>query len=164
MSILTSRALFILRSPPRLARPAGLFARGRLGSKAGASTSTMPELLNQQELRRRLPCPLAGSRLPLWVVTIGMGVLSLKRIAKFQLVLRVIGAYIGVGVLSMKRIAGWALGVMFIGGSLGAAELQVGDEAPDFEFQGTDGKSYRLSELRGKAVVLAWFPKAFTGG
>ena len=93
-----------------------------------------------------------------------MGVLSLKRIAMFQLVLRVIGAYIGVGVLSMKRIAGWALGVMFIGGSLGAAELQVGDEAPDFELQGTDGKSYRLSELRGKAVVLAWFPKAFTGG
>ncbi len=117
MSILTSRALFILRSPPRLARQAGLFARGRLGSKAGASTSTMLELLNQQELRRRLPCPLAGSRLPLWVVTIGMGVLS------------------------MKRIAGWALGVMFIGGSLGAAELQVGDEAPDFELQGTDGKS-----------------------
>ena len=111
----------------------------------------MPELLNQQELRRRLPCSLAGSRIPLWVVTIGMGVLSLKRIAMFQLVLRVIGAYIGVGVLSMKRIAGWALGVMFIGGSLGAAELQVGDEAPDFELQGTDGKSYRLSEIRGKA-------------
>jgi peroxiredoxin len=22
----------------------------------------------------------------------------------------------------------------------------------------------RLSELKGKAVVLAWFPKAFTGG
>ena len=39
-------------------------------------------------------------------------------IAMFQLVLRVIGAYIGVGVLSMKRIAGWALGVMLIGGSL----------------------------------------------
>ena len=34
----------------------------------------MPELLNQQELRRRLPCSLAGSRIPLWVVTIGMGV------------------------------------------------------------------------------------------
>ena len=45
----------------------------------------MPELLNQQELRRRLPCSLAGSRIPLWVVTIGMGVLSLKRIAMFQL-------------------------------------------------------------------------------
>ena len=44
------------------------------------------------------------------------------------------------------------------------AELQVGDEAPDFELPGTDGKSYRLSELRGKAVVLAWFPKAFTLG
>ena len=101
----------------------------------------VPELLNQQELRRRLPCPLAGSRLPLWVVTIGMGVLSMKRIAKFRLVLRVIGAsIIGIGVLSMKRIACWALGVMFIGGSLGAAELQVGDEAPDFELPGTRRK------------------------
>ena len=57
----------------------------------------------------------------------------------------------------MKRIAGWALGVMFIGGSLGAAELQVGDEAPDFELQGTDGKSYRLSEIRGKAPRSSYF-------
>lgn len=64
----------------------------------------------------------------------------------------------------MKRIACWCLSLMFVGGSLGAAELQVGDDAPDFELRGTDGKSYRLSELRGKAVVLAWFPKAFTGG
>lgn len=46
-----------------------------------------------------------------------------------------------------------------------AAELSVGDEAPDFVLQGSDGKTYRLSDYRGKsAVVLAWFPKAFTGG
>ena len=90
--------------------------------------------------------------------------LSTKRIDKIQLVLRVIGASIEVGVSSMKRIVCWALSLMFIGGSVGAAELQVGDEAPEFELPGTDGKAYRLSELRGKAVVLAWFPKAFTGG
>ena len=31
--------------------------------------------------------------------------------------------------------------------------------------QGTDGKTHKLSEYRGKtAVVIAWFPKAFTGG
>jgi thioredoxin-dependent peroxiredoxin len=45
------------------------------------------------------------------------------------------------------------------------AELKVGDTAPDFSLQGTDGKTHRLSEYRGKkAVVLAWFPKAFTQG
>jgi peroxiredoxin Q/BCP len=43
-------------------------------------------------------------------------------------------------------------------------ELKVGDEAPDFSMMGSDGKTYSLGELKGKAVVLAWFPKAFTGG
>jgi peroxiredoxin Q/BCP len=43
--------------------------------------------------------------------------------------------------------------------------VKVGDMAPDFTLQGTDGKTHRLSEYRGKqAVVVAWFPKAFTGG
>lgn len=47
-----------------------------------------------------------------------------------------------------------------------AQELKVGDPAPDFSMVGSDGKTYRLSELnkQGKAVVLAWFPRAFTGG
>ena len=45
-----------------------------------------------------------------------------------------------------------------------AAELKAGDQAPDFSLQGSDGKTYKLSELKGKTVVLAWFPKAFTGG
>jgi peroxiredoxin Q/BCP len=41
----------------------------------------------------------------------------------------------------------------------------VGDDAPDVTFQGSDGKTYKLSDFEGKsAVVLAWFPKAFTGG
>ena len=45
-----------------------------------------------------------------------------------------------------------------------AVELKVGDKAPDFALVGTDGKTHKLSELRGKTVVVAWFPKAFTSG
>jgi peroxiredoxin Q/BCP len=46
-----------------------------------------------------------------------------------------------------------------------ATELKVGDQAPDFTLPATDGNTYTLSkDLRGKWVVLAWFPKAFTAG
>ena len=45
-----------------------------------------------------------------------------------------------------------------------ADELKVGDKAPDFKLLGSDGKTYSLADLKGKTVVLAWFPKAFTGG
>jgi peroxiredoxin Q/BCP len=46
-----------------------------------------------------------------------------------------------------------------------AADLAPGDPAPEFSLPGSDGKTYSLSEFKGKqAVVLAWFPKAFTGG
>ncbi len=49
--------------------------------------------------------------------------------------------------------------------SLAVAALEVGDKAPDFELPGSDGQVYRLSDYRGKqAVVLAWFPKAYTSG
>jgi peroxiredoxin Q/BCP len=44
-------------------------------------------------------------------------------------------------------------------------DLKPGDPAPPFLLVGTDGKTYRLSDFKGKqAVVLAWFPKAFTSG
>ena len=43
-------------------------------------------------------------------------------------------------------------------------ELKVGDTAPPFALQGSDGKVHKLSDYRGTTVVLAWFPKAFTGG
>ena len=51
-------------------------------------------------------------------------------------------------------------------GAIGAwaQELKVGDVAPDFTLQASDGQTYTLSKLKGKTVVLAWFPKAFTGG
>jgi peroxiredoxin Q/BCP len=58
--------------------------------------------------------------------------------------------------------------VLIAGGVLATAasaqELKVGDHAPDFTLPGTDGNTYTLAQLKGYWVVLAWFPKAFTGG
>ena len=51
------------------------------------------------------------------------------------------------------------------GKAQGATSLAPGDEAPDFTLEASDGRTYRLSDYRGRqAVVLAWFPRAFTGG
>ena len=55
-------------------------------------------------------------------------------------------------------------GLAFAQGSTRAAELKPGDPAPAFALQGSDGKVHDLAKLHGKVVVLAWFPKAFTGG
>ena len=64
----------------------------------------------------------------------------------------------------MRRTVGLALGVLLLGGGIAAAELKVGDAAPEFELQGSDGNTHRLSDMKGGVVVLAWFPKAFTSG
>jgi peroxiredoxin Q/BCP len=66
----------------------------------------------------------------------------------------------------MTRFAALALASLFVlATSLQAAEPpQVGDQAPDFTMTGSDGKAYKLSDLKGKAVVIAWYPRAFTGG
>ena len=46
-----------------------------------------------------------------------------------------------------------------------SSALEVGDKAPDFNLQASDGNTYDLAFFRGKrAVVLAWFPKAYTKG
>lgn len=62
----------------------------------------------------------------------------------------------------------WTLALVTIAGAGTAApdaELKLGDKAPDFKLEASDGKSYRLSDFKGKkAVVVAWFPKAFTSG
>lgn len=49
--------------------------------------------------------------------------------------------------------------------SAAAPLLKAGDAAPAFDLQGSDGKRHALADHLGKqAVVVAWFPKAFTGG
>jgi thioredoxin-dependent peroxiredoxin len=42
--------------------------------------------------------------------------------------------------------------------------IAVGSEAPDFEAPDSRGERLRLSSLRGGAVILYFFPKAFTSG
>lgn len=56
--------------------------------------------------------------------------------------------------------------ILFAGGcTVAGGELKVGDQAPPFSLQGSDGKVHALEEFAGKqTVVVAWFPKAFTGG
>lgn len=68
----------------------------------------------------------------------------------------------------MKRAASLS-GLIVLGLALAAhataAELKVGDPAPDFQLQGSDGKTYKLADFKEKCpVVFCWFPKAFTGG
>ncbi len=64
-----------------------------------------------------------------------------------------------------------ASGIILSAGLMGQAiqpphtQLKVGDMAPDFSLPATTGGTVRLSDFRGKsAVVLAFFPAAFTGG
>jgi peroxiredoxin Q/BCP len=64
---------------------------------------------------------------------------------------------------------GLTAALSLVSSSLGMAqtpvELKVGDMAPAFSAPGSDGKTHTLAESKGKRyVVLAWFPKAFTGG
>ncbi len=70
--------------------------------------------------------------------------------------------------LFAKRLTQLALTAFVAVTALGsqlAAALEVGDMAPDFSLQASDGKTYTLSEFVGvRPVVIAFFPKAFTGG
>ncbi len=69
----------------------------------------------------------------------------------------------------MKLVLAFAVLVLVVAGLACAADNapapKVGDKAPDFKLKGSDGKEYTLGQFKGKeAVVIAWFPKAFTGG
>jgi len=65
--------------------------------------------------------------------------------------------------MAIGLVTALAAGVMAQAQS--TVDLKVGDPAPNFKLQATDGKTYQLSDFKGKkAVVVAWFPKAFTQG
>lgn len=66
-----------------------------------------------------------------------------------------------------RKVSWFGIGIVLASGMTlaSAAEPKVGDKAPEFKLEGSDGKTHDLSDYKGKsAVVLAWFPKAFTGG
>ena len=69
-------------------------------------------------------------------------------------------------VLSLFATLLLSLGTVAMNSSLGSAkDLEAGDEAPAFELPGSDGETYKLEDFHDKqVVVIAWFPKAFTGG
>ncbi len=46
---------------------------------------------------------------------------------------------------------------------MSAGPIEVGSKAPDFTLPSTSGETVTLSALRGKRVLLAFFPAAFTG-
>jgi peroxiredoxin Q/BCP len=72
-------------------------------------------------------------------------------------------------ILNLLGIAGFVIGCAATAFAQSqptpAVELKVGDKAPNFKLQGSDGKTYNLADFAGKkAVVVAWFPAAFTKG
>jgi thioredoxin-dependent peroxiredoxin len=42
------------------------------------------------------------------------------------------------------------------------ARVEVGDQAPEFELEGTGSRTYRLEDYRGDGVILAFYPGDFT--
>jgi thioredoxin-dependent peroxiredoxin len=42
------------------------------------------------------------------------------------------------------------------------AKLRVGEEAPQFELEGTGSRTYRLTDFLGIGVILAFYPGDFT--
>ena len=66
----------------------------------------------------------------------------------------------------MRTQLACALAILILAATTSAAaELSVGDACPAFSMQGSDGKTYSLSDFKGKQpFVIAWFPKAMTKG
>ena len=69
----------------------------------------------------------------------------------------------------MRNVLALAAAGLFAAFPLLAGEapkpLAAGDPAPAFSLPGSDGRTHALADHAGKrVVVVAWFPKAFTGG
>ena len=71
-----------------------------------------------------------------------------------------------VHVLLFVVLAGVLVAALFLARASAArgAALEVGDVAPDFTLPDEHGTLHRLSDYRGRRVVLAFYPKDFTPG
>jgi peroxiredoxin Q/BCP len=64
-----------------------------------------------------------------------------------------------------RAVAAGVTNAAFGRGVVSPVVLRPGDLAPDFTLPASDGATYSLADFRGRQpVVIAWFPKAFTGG
>jgi|KBSMisStaDraftv2_1062788.scaffolds.fasta_scaffold218946_2 peroxiredoxin Q/BCP len=63
-----------------------------------------------------------------------------------------------------RAVATGVTNAAFGRGVIAPVVLRAGDVAPEFTLPASDGVTYRLGDFRGRPVVIAWFPKAFTGG
>jgi len=65
------------------------------------------------------------------------------------------------------RTALW-LGLAAVGALLGAApvraDVEIGQPAPDFRLPDQDNHLRSLADYKGKILILAFYPKDFTGG
>ncbi|MFQ5701467.1 MAG: hypothetical protein ACE5HU_06465 [Acidobacteriota bacterium] len=70
--------------------------------------------------------------------------------------------------MSMRRVLSvglLAVAAMAAANQTQRTKLKVDDKAPGFSLVGSDGRTHSLADDLGEnVVVLAWFPKAFTGG
>ena len=67
--------------------------------------------------------------------------------------------------LPLLLLAGLMFGAQSGAAQEAAAVLEEGDKAPNFSLPASDGKTYTLAQFIGvKPTVIAFFPKAFTGG
>src|SRR6516165_11625168 len=57
----------------------------------------------------------------------------------------------------MIRTLAVTLGLLAVATGAGWAEVQIGSAAPDFSLTDTNGKTVRLSDFKGKYVVLEWY-------
>ncbi len=67
----------------------------------------------------------------------------------------------------MKNLVKYLIisGGLLLSNTIQATDLKIGDKAPEFRLQATDGHFYQLSDYLGKqTLILAWYPKANTHG
>jgi len=68
-------------------------------------------------------------------------------------------------IILLTKMVGLSITASFIVMAQLSFALEVGERAPDFRLQASDGNTYTLAQYRGKnPVVIAFFPKAFTFG